>query len=523
MSQETPAAGKLIKTTKVVGKGAWKVSKGTLKAAGWVAQPVTKKTGALALKGAKNSANYLEKEIKTRAIARSKITSGNWYIKAAISCENTVDAMLNQKRGTSERVVKAMATKFGAAGATAGIFSIASLLGTASTGTAISSLSGAAFQSAALAWIGGSVATGGLVVLGVAAVGGIAAYFGARHGLAKFIGKKRNKAMLDEQERRVVETCLFLATSFRQNHNANRQLEPTSAAALLVEVISPLTEDLAICHQKVSSWPNRPKKHLQNEIRKIELLESFLKNISVEHGHRTGMIGVPITTGVVSATLIKLLGDNASAFDENEMLVLDALRRSNSNLTNASESQLAEYVSNMSIEQLPGLTNSVKGIYHELTFQRAENNDGDEYIVELYESTNHPRADVRIINTETNQVAEVQLKATKYATYVREHNERYEDITVFATSEVADSNSDILSSGFSNHDITRDTDRVLRNLNNNQNSEIIDSMGIAAMVILARNAGAYLKGEKIAQAQKRKIIEDGMVAASVAGLTSIIF
>ena len=522
MSQEKPHAGKLLKTTKVVGKGAWNVSKGTLKAASRVAQPVAKKSSELALKGAKSSANYLEKEMKTRALMRAQIKSDNWYIKAATSCENTVDSILNQKRGTSERVVKAMATKFGSAGATAGVFSIASLLGTASTGTAISSLSGAAFQSAALAWIGGSVATGGLVVLGVSAVGGIAAYFGARYGLSKFIGKKRKKAMLDEQERRVVETCSFLATSFRQNYNANRELDPTSAAALLDEIISPLTEELAICHQKVSSWPNRPKKRLENEIHKIEMLESFLKNISIERRHRTGMIGVPIATGVVSATFIKLLGDNSSAFDENEMLVLDALRRSNSNLTNATESQLADYVRNMNFEQLPGLTNSVKGIFHELSFQHAENNDGDEYIVELYDSTNHPGADVRIINTETNQVTEVQLKATNYAAYVREHNGRYEDISVFATSEVADSIPDILSSGFSNHDITRDTENVLRDLKNNQNSEIIDSMGIAAMIILARNAGAYLKGEKIADAQKRKIIEDGIVAASVAGLTSLI-
>ena len=106
-----------------------------------------------------------------------------------------------EKSGTSARVVRALSAKLGAAGATVGVFSIASLLGTASTGTAISSLSGAAFNSAALAWIGGSVVTGGWVVLGAAAVGSIAAYYGSRKLLSKWTGKRRKKKALDKQEK----------------------------------------------------------------------------------------------------------------------------------------------------------------------------------------------------------------------------------------------------------------------------------------------------------------------------------
>lgn len=63
------------------------------------------------------------------------------------------------------------------AGAATGIFALVSAAATASTGTAIASLSGAAATSATLAWLGGgSLATGGMGVAGgTAVIGGIVA------------------------------------------------------------------------------------------------------------------------------------------------------------------------------------------------------------------------------------------------------------------------------------------------------------------------------------------------------------
>jgi len=43
------------------------------------------------------------------------------------------------------------------------------------------------------------------------------------------------------------------------------------------------------------------------------------------------------------------------------------------------------------------------------------------------------------------------------------------------------------------------------------------------MIILAKNAGAFLKGEKVSDKRKSQMIQDGIVAASVAGLTTLIF
>ena len=523
MDQKPSKSKKILKATATVGKGVWSVSKGSAKVAGYVGKPLAKQGGKVVAKGAKATTKYTKEKVAERKELNAPISEINWYKKAAETCENIVDAVLIQKRGTSERVVKALATKFGAAGASVGVFSIASLLGTASTGTAISTLSGAAFQNAALAWIGGNVAAGGMIVFGAAIAGGAVAYFGVRHGLNKVTGKKRKKNSLDSQEKRVVDTCLFLAASFRQQQAAERPLDPISACALHNDALQILSDELDDCIAKVNHWPKIPLNRLKKEVQKLLELKQFLRKTGVSGGHKSGMIGVPVVTGVVSATIVKLIAEQLPNFSQQEELVLEALRRSNNALTQASNDQLADYVQSMEVDQIKGLTNNVKGIYHELSFQHAENTDGDQYIVELFERTNQPGADVRVINTETGVITEVQLKATNYEAYVRAHNAIYEDIEVFATSEVAEGNSDIASSGFSNSEITGETEAILGTLGSKGDVDVLDSMGVAGMIILAKNAGAFLKGEKVSDKRKSQMIQDGVVAASVAGLTTLIF
>ena len=174
------------------------------------------------------------------------------------------------------------------------------------------------------------------------------------------------------------------------------------------------------------------------------------------------------------------------------------------------------------MEQIAGLKNNVKGIYHELAFQSRENLDGDHYVVGLFDKTNHAGADVRIINVETGEITEVQLKATDYASYVREHNEKYQHIDLLATSEVAASSSEFSSSEFSNADLTSDTTSTLDKLGQGSDADIAESMGVAAMVTLAVNAKSMLKGEAISTHAKQKMVQDGVVAASVAGLVQLI-
>ena len=375
-----------------------------------------------------------------------------------------------------------------------------------------------------MAWIGGSVVTGGWIVLGATAVGSVAAYYGSRKLLGNWTGKRRKKKALDTQEKHFVETCLMLAISFRERAEQEAVLDQITAEALHHNLSQELIYQLDACIAKVAHWPSIPLKRLENcKVKLKELLKSLTElNKKRPTVQKRPMASGPILTGFVSATILKLMASDLPSFSGDEQLVLQALRRSNNSLADASDLELSNYVQSLKVEQIAGLKNNVKGIYHELAFKRRENLDGDEYIVELFDDTNHAGADVRIINLETGEVSEVQLKATNYASYVREHNEKYENIDVLTTSEVADASSEWSSSELSNEGLTADTTSTLNILDEGADANIAESMGVAAMVTLAANAKSMLKGEALSTEAKQKIIQDGVVAASVAGLVQLI-
>lgn len=501
------AAGRLaLGTAKVVGKTGYVIGKPVTKAGGHA----VKKTGEAAFDYSVDQAHRLK-------LRKSSFSQEKFYEKASLLLQETIDALLNQKQGTSSRVVRGLAAAFGSASATAGVFGIASLLGTASTGTAIASLSGAAFNSAALAWIGGSVATGAWIVASLAVVGAI----GGRFAMRRVLGKKRKQKNLDEQERRVIDTCLLTATAFHKQAECNMIFSPLAAQVLRDQLFVTLLHEVDVCISKVSDWPAVPLRRLKRKRRSLEQLTEFLETLKpaeIQFSKVGGRIQA-VSTGAVSAVFLKLLAEDLPKFSEGEGLVLDALRRSNGALADATYEELAAYVQSMSPEQLAGLQNNVKGIYHELAFAARENGDGDEYIIELFENPNHLGADVRIINTETGEVTEVQLKATNYEAYVREHNERYEDVSVFATNEVAAS-AGVQSSNFTNDELTRDTERVLETLGNE--ASVLESMGVAAMVNLSINAAVLLRGGSLSKEQRGTMIEGGVVSASVAGLVQLL-
>jgi hypothetical protein len=316
----------------------------------------------------------------------------------------------------------------------------------------------------------------------------------------------------------------MLATAFRERADQKAVLDRITAESFQQSLRDELLEQLDVCIAKVADWPDIPLMRLED--RKVDL-EDLFNALSTIHGQKLAAgkkasAAAPVFTGVVSATILKLMSENLPSFTDDEELVLEALRRSNNSLTDASEVDLSNYVQTLSIEQIAGLKNNVKGIYHELAFQQEENLDGDEYIVELFGDTNHAGADVRIINVVTGDVSEVQLKATNYASYVREHNEKYQNIEVLTTSEVAEMSPDWSSSGFSNAELTGDTTLTLHKLGHSADADVIDSMVVAAMVTLTANAKSMLKGDALSTEAKQKIIQDGVVAASVAGLVQLI-
>ena len=107
----------------------------------------------------------------------------------------------------TERVGKAITAKVAGAAAVTGILGLVSAFGTAGTGTAIASLSGAAATSATLAWVGGllggGVAVGSLMTGGIALVVGGAAY--------KLLSSTaRTYESLSSVERQIIDVCIVL-------------------------------------------------------------------------------------------------------------------------------------------------------------------------------------------------------------------------------------------------------------------------------------------------------------------------
>ena len=134
-------------------------------------------------------------------------------------------------------------------------------------------------------------------------------------------------------------------------------------------------------------------------------------------------------------------------------LVAEAIRRSTRKLNdNASIGEIRNYLSGYEEESLSGVLANVKGIYHELIFEHSENYDGDGITARLFEQTNHPGADVEfIMNGEV--ISQVQLKAVMNKDLILKHFEKYPNIEVYATSEVASELEGVVDSGFSNKEL----------------------------------------------------------------------
>ena len=151
------------------------------------------------------------------------------YSEIAEACEGVNDALLREEGGTTAKVTKVAAVKFGAIGTSAGIFAIAATVGTASTGTAIGALTGAAATSATLAWIGGSVTMGGAIVGAVAVAGGIGFAAGALWVFRKYWrGNKRLRGDLSERVLRIAEVTSKLAVACRRMAVEGGDTDPLS-------------------------------------------------------------------------------------------------------------------------------------------------------------------------------------------------------------------------------------------------------------------------------------------------------
>ena len=136
-----------------------------------------------------------------------------------------------------------------------GAWGLVSLLGSASTGTAISSLSGVAATNATLAWFGGgSLATGGAGMAGgFWVLGGIVAapivFFSTKSAYKKVDKVKEKKNELTEESEKVIKLTVQASTQLKEARKQQAQI-----TALFAEYVPKIKDELRLykCHR--SFW-----------------------------------------------------------------------------------------------------------------------------------------------------------------------------------------------------------------------------------------------------------------------------
>lgn len=402
--------------------------------------------------------------------------------------------------------------------ASGSILGLVSAFGTAGTGTAIASLSGAASSSATLAWVGGWVgggmAAGALLTAGVGVLAGVVIY--------KLLGSEaRQYEELDPVDKSIVESVGMLVAAIDDSlaHQPVR-LSKGEAEGLLSEALTPLYNQLVENSEDVCSRLDNQHKALYRE----HILWDYGPVILDGFEHLKGALSFS-AEAIIGGVIYALLTHTALDGSPEQQAVMTAIRRSTNSLEDASESEVADYLAGMLPEQIQGFASNVKGISHELLFVERYNLENTDTIAKIMDQTNHLGYDVELVDAETGEVLRrIQLKATDNKHAVDEHNELYPEIEVMATEELAKLLDHVEGSGFTNADLARNTDEVLSNVVDNTVSDrAFESAEVVGLVAAGREAIAVLQGQAEVADATKKTLAAATQAAAATGITAFLF
>ena len=154
----------------------------------------------------------------------------------------------------------------------------------------------------------------------------------------------------------------------------------------------------------------------------------------------------------ILVTFTKVASTTEPSLLEGDYAVLAALRRSSPEW-DLPVSEVAEKLSALDESQIAGLVNNVKGIMHEMEFVRLENEDGDSVVAALFPDTNHRTVDVQLLDQETGEAWEIQLKASDDMSTIGAWVDSNPDTEILVTEELSEKMG-LPSSGLSNEDLT---------------------------------------------------------------------
>ena len=428
---------------------------------------------------------------------------------------------------------KALASKLTSAGVTGGIFALISTFGAAGTGTAIAGLSGAAATNATLAWIGGII--GGGMATGAVLTGGLALLVGL--GTHKYLGSESRKIDdLSDEERRIIEsTGLLIAAIDEELAKGKVELSRADFESLLCSFLMPL--QTLLTENKTNILANLDHKYkllfeehalVDFEGKVIDGFKYWINKMPEEETVKAPVTDKPINTtaafvlGGVVYSLLK--GDSIPQTPENE-IALDSLRRMKSDWEGLSTSELGDALQEYDANQLKGILSNAKGLYHELLFVDQFNQSHTQLTARVFEDTNHAGADIQIVDAATGEITkEAQLKALQDHYGITEHFERYPDIEVIATSEIASMVDGVESSGISNQEITEQMGCVVNDLSDSSAlGDAIDVAAISGLVSIGKEAVEVLLGRKEISGVGTETIRNVSVATGSALVASWIF
>ena len=401
----------------------------------------------------------------------------------------------------------AIASKITGVATTGALLALVGTFGTAGTGTAIASLSGAAATNATLAWIGG---------LGI--IAGLGAY--------KLLGSERRAfESLPDVEQRIVQSCWFLIAMIDDLlADESRRVDANVAEGLLNNTLLPLQALLtehadAICGNLDVKHAVAFRQHVLVDFQRV-VIGGFNQFIGSGSAAKSRSYEYVIG-GVFYALLTRTAVDDSVE----SQLVLDALRRSTASLGGASEAELSDYLDGYDADQLKGIANNIKGIYHEMLWVGQYNDTHEDTYAALFGATNHAGADIEIKFSGTDEVVDtIQLKATDSVAYVREHLERYPDIDVLVTNETAERMSGVHSSGIDNAEITGQVNHDLETIaTNTVGDRVLNSAELSAAISTGYELIAMLNGKKDFPQSVTDTVQRVGTASAATAITAYLF
>jgi hypothetical protein len=139
----------------------------------------------------------------------------------------------------------------------------------------------------------------------------------------------------------------------------------------------------------------------------------------------------------------------------------------------------------------------------------------------LFLSPTHPGSDLEILNADGTIANELQLKATELIRPIREALEKYPDINILTTSEVAVKLPDtVLDSGISESRLEESLSKPLDDLLDTPTEELAETVlpGLPFVVIVTTEGRKVLAGRQTVQKAVNRSVERGMKSGVAFGV-----